>query len=203
MSIISGVANSVVKMSIPPCQTLFVHGLPTRFDNVTLRNLIAEFCSPFGTVIEVNVRRHDEKQRGNAFVAFSDIVGATNALKGLNGKLFLGRPFTAAYARSNCARVNLLQGGKKKHPLTNIKRSTATAVKVGATLLVEDLPSSVNELALTVLFKQYSGFIDVKIIDASTATVDFTTIAAAEEAQQKLDGFMITSERPLKVSMQR
>eukprot|EP00923_Selenidium_pygospionis_P025255 GHVN01044478.1.p1 GENE.GHVN01044478.1~~GHVN01044478.1.p1 ORF type:complete len:252 (+),score=63.69 GHVN01044478.1:337-1092(+) len=69
------------------------------------------------------------------------------------------------------------------------------------TLFIENLPDEMNVQAMEALFKQYPGFLEVRLISARhVAFVDYETQQQADTALYGLDGFKVTPTMPLKIS---
>jgi len=68
-------------------------------------------------------------------------------------------------------------------------------------LLAKNLPADCNELMLAMLFKQYSGYKEVKLFEgatgASTATIEFGSISEATSSLKALNGFKLTTSASL------
>lgn len=228
---------------IPPNQTLFCYNLSTKIHIIDLRNLLFEFFSPYGKVIDVVASKADPKKRGNAFIVFSEIGSATAALRDLQGREFLGRVIGINYGKTKSDKVAMLEGTykirKRKAADQAMVPSTADAsiapppekraapsAPPGASLFVENLPSMMTGAALAMLFKQYLGYQRVSIWLLLTsmywenhfysyysyfqsrlvegrcvAFVDFTNEIQAEVAMRGLNGFLVTKENPLKISI--
>ncbi|GAM91643.1 hypothetical protein ANO11243_096950 [Dothideomycetidae sp. 11243] len=60
----------------------------------TVRDFTEECSNKYGHVVHCGLS--DDRSEGQVYVKFKDLKGGDNALKGLNGRLFDGRPITAA-----------------------------------------------------------------------------------------------------------
>ncbi|XP_053990796.1 U1 small nuclear ribonucleoprotein A-like [Hylaeus volcanicus] len=206
--------NTLLKtVDVPPNQTLFCYNLTTKVKIQQLRSCLFEFFSPHGKIIDVIASKRDPKKRGNAFIVFSNIVGATTSLRSLQGKIFLGRQLHISYAKTKSDKVALLDGTyRMKKPLLTSEISTKfnndkdedlhmPKVPAQATLFVQNLPDTITETALTILFKQYPGFQEVRLIQGrAIAFVDFGNELQAEIAIKGLDNFLVTPDKALKLS---
>lgn len=67
-------------------------------------------------------------------------------------------------------------------------------------LLAEDLPSECNEMMMSMLFRQYAGYKEVRMPRPSLAFVEFENEAQATLALQGLDGFNLTPKDTLKLT---
>lgn len=64
-------------------------------------------------------------------------------------------------------------------------------------LLAKNLPSECNDMMLAMLFRQYSGYKEVKLVGGGAATIEFGTENEATSALKGLDGFKLTSSNKL------
>merc|ERR1719401_2214142 len=68
-------------------------------------------------------------------------------------------------------------------------------------LFVENLPPEVNEMMLTMLFRQYPGFQEARLIKGrSVAFIEYADELQAGIAKHGLQGLMVTPEMALKIS---
>ena len=87
-----------------------------------------ELCCAFGLVLDVNA---GGKTRGQAFVVFGELSSATAALKGLQGKEFLGKPLRVQYAKNKSdAYLKFIDQYKPRKPNAPRTPVAAAAPKV-------------------------------------------------------------------------
>lgn len=68
-------------------------------------------------------------------------------------------------------------------------------------LFVENLPAEVNEMMLTMLFRQYPGFQEARLIKGrNVAFIEYADELQAGIAKHGLQGFMVTPEMSLKIA---
>eukprot|EP00929_Paragymnodinium_shiwhaense_P008645 TRINITY_DN112603_c0_g1_i1.p1 TRINITY_DN112603_c0_g1~~TRINITY_DN112603_c0_g1_i1.p1 ORF type:complete len:250 (+),score=80.33 TRINITY_DN112603_c0_g1_i1:103-852(+) len=68
-------------------------------------------------------------------------------------------------------------------------------------LFVENLPQEVNEMMLTMLFRQYPGFQEARLIKGrNVAFIEYADEQQAGIAKHGLQGFMVTPEMALKIA---
>jgi len=68
-------------------------------------------------------------------------------------------------------------------------------------LFVENLPAEVNDMMLTMLFRQYPGFQEARLIKGrNVAFIEYADELQAGIAKHGLQGFMVTPEMALKIS---
>ena len=80
-------------------------------------------------------------------------------------------------------------------PATSVKKSASSTPS--SLLLAKDLPTECNDMMLAMLFKQYSGYKEVKSVGGGMATVQFGTENEATSALKALNGFKLTTSATL------
>jgi len=231
---------------IPPNQTLYVNNLNEKIKVPELKCCLTELFGTYGEVIDI-VAFGTLKKKGQAFVVYRDISCATNAMRALQGFVFLDKPIRVAYSKSKSDIVSQEDGTfkprgklgekdkkeeekKEKAPppvrpkAAEPKRSAAkdtptpkmmahpgAAPQKGEAgekdgqpsnvLFVENLPPEVNEMMLTMLFRQYPGFQEARLIKGrNVAFIEYSDELQAGIAKHGLQGFMVTPEMALKIS---
>jgi len=230
---------------IPPNQTLYVNNLNEKIKVPEIKCCLTELFGTYGEVIDI-IAYGTLKKKGQAFVVFSDISCATNAMRALQGFVFLDKPLRISYSKSKSDIVSQEDGtfkprgklgekaakeeeakDKKAAPPVRPKaaepkhKAQAAAPKMmphpGAApqkseagdkegqpsnvLFVENLPPEVNEMMLTMLFRQYPGFQEARLIKGrNVAFIEYSDELQAGIAKHGLQGFMVTPEMALKIS---
>lgn len=234
---------------VPPNQTLYVNNLNEKIKLPTLKCCIMELFSAFGEVICIEAACSNTK-RGQAFVVFRDISCATNALRALQGFVFLDKPLRIQYSKNKSdviahedgtfkprlrgastaerepekkkALVPPAKGSSKggtNPSLLAARSSSGVGMKVSPgtgsgsqsqspaeaqpsnVLFVENLPPEVTEMMLTMLFRQYPGFQEARLIKGrNVAFIEYTNELQAGIAKHGLQGFMVTPEMALKIA---
>jgi len=229
---------------IPPNQTLYVNNLNEKIKVPEIKCCLTELFGTYGEVIDI-IASGTLKKKGQAFVVFGDISCATNAMRALQGFVFLDKPLRISYSKSKSDIVSQEDGtfkprgklgekaakeedkDKKAPPPVRPKaaepkhKANAPAPKMmphpGAApqkaeagdkegqpsnvLFVENLPPEVNEMMLTMLFRQYPGFQEARLIKGrNVAFIEYSDELQAGIAKHGLQGFMVTPEMALKIS---
>ncbi|KAL3783481.1 hypothetical protein HJC23_000319 [Cyclotella cryptica] len=164
--------------------------------------------------------------RGQAWVIFESVQAATAALAAERGFVFFGRPLMVNYAKEVSDRIAKRDGtykkskGKRKAEdeaalgegggkMVRVEekevKSNADASKHGieptdtpsSTLLAQNIPPECNEMMLSMLFKQYSGFQKVKSHSGGVYTIDFDSEREATSAMNGLNGFKLNASSVL------
>ncbi|KAF9147107.1 hypothetical protein BG015_011307 [Linnemannia schmuckeri] len=105
--------------AIDPNQTIYVRNLNEKINKIELKRSLYCLFSAYGKVISI-VASKTKRDRGQAFIAFSDIVSATAALRGLQGFNFYDRPMEIQYAKSKSHAIAKLDGTFKQPPMKRI-----------------------------------------------------------------------------------
>lgn len=180
-------------------------------------------------MLEIITLRRDGL-RGQAWVIFEDVKAATAALQQEQAFSFFGKDLKLAYAKDKSDRIAKRDGTyvpKAKRRKTEASSTDAPPppppteqqlqeqvppppadeeeedeVKAPPShiLFAKDLPSKCNEMMLGMLFRQYTGFKEVRIPRAGLAFVEFDSEPHATLAMERLDGFKLTTNDTLKLN---
>ncbi|CAI8026973.1 U1 small nuclear ribonucleoprotein A [Geodia barretti] len=189
-------------MEVPPNQTLYINNLNEKVKKEELKKSLYAIFSQFGPILDI-VAVKSLKMRGQAFVVFQDISSATTALRSMQGFPFYDKPMRITYCKSKSDAVAKLDGTyverKKKAeeeavPTKKAKQHAAAASghtpmqtapshsgggKEGPNkiLFVTNLPEETNEMMLRVLFQQFPGFREVRLVPGRSdiAFVEYET----------------------------
>ncbi|MBW0465076.1 hypothetical protein O181_004791 [Austropuccinia psidii MF-1] len=91
-------AISTTRASSQPSPTLYVQNLDDKIKKSDLQRLLYQLFLTHGKVLDVVVKKGN--MRGQAFVVFRDVQGATQAMRYLDGTGFLDRDLKITYART-------------------------------------------------------------------------------------------------------
>merc|ERR1711934_569906 len=98
---------------IMPNQTIYIRNLDDKTKKEELRKMLYELFVAYGDVIDV-VHMRTPKMRGQAFVVFDDISGATSAMRALQRFEFCGRPLQLQFAKNKSDAVAKRDGTWKQ-----------------------------------------------------------------------------------------
>ncbi|KAG0042844.1 hypothetical protein BGZ83_012116 [Gryganskiella cystojenkinii] len=120
--------------SIDPNQTIYVRNLNEKINKIELKRSLYCLFSAYGKVISI-VASKTQRDRGQAFIAFSDIVSATTALRGLQGFTFYGKAMDIQYAKTKSHAIAKIDGTYRAPPMKRLGAgsSTDTSSSVTAT----------------------------------------------------------------------
>ncbi|XP_028676530.1 U2 small nuclear ribonucleoprotein B'' [Erpetoichthys calabaricus] len=217
-------------MDIRPNHTVYINNLNDKIKKGELKRSLYALFSQFGQVIEI-VALKTMKMRGQAFVVFKELTSATNALRQLQGFPFYNKPMRIQYAKTDSDILSKVKGTfadkdkKKERKKKAQEQAAANALKkpqqgssnqpVSATqslstpdnppnniLFLNNLPEETNEMMLSMLFNQFPGFKEVRLVPGrhDIAFVEFKNEEMAGTAKDALQGFKITSSNAMKIT---
>ncbi|XP_068178552.1 U2 small nuclear ribonucleoprotein B'' [Antennarius striatus] len=214
-------------MDIRPNHTIYINNINDRVKKEELKRSLYALFSQFGQIIEI-VAMKTMKMRGQAFVVFKELAAATNALRQLQGFPFYNKPMRIQYAKTDSEVITKVKGSygdkdKKKDKKKKAQEPPASLAKkppaVLATpvlspavqvpdnppnyiLFLNNLPEETNEMMLSMLFNQFPGFKEVRLVPGKhdIAFVEFEGETQAGVAKDALQGFRITATCAMKIT---
>ncbi|KAL1006132.1 hypothetical protein UPYG_G00068220 [Umbra pygmaea] len=214
-------------MDIRPNHTIYINNVNDKIKKDELKRSLYALFSQFGQVVDI-VAMKTMKMRGQAFVVFKELASATNALRQLQGFPFYNKPMRIQYAKTDSEVISKVKGtfgdkdkkkDKKKKPqdqVANVAKKPAqgsTNTNSAPTMQVPDnppnyilflnnLPEETNEMMLSMLFNQFPGFKEVRLVPGKhdIAFVEFESEGQAGVAKDALQGFRITAQCAMKIT---
>ncbi|KAK1412734.1 hypothetical protein QVD17_34215 [Tagetes erecta] len=217
---------------IPPNQTIYVKNLNEKVKKEELKRSLYALFSQYGRILDV-VALKTPKLRGQAWIVFSEVTAASNAVRQMQNFPFYDKPMRIQYAKgkSDCiAKADNTfvpkEKRRKQDDNTEKKRDGPQATNGVRTdsngtpaatyrngkpeettppnniLFVQNLPHDTTEDMLQLLFKQFPGFKEVRMIAAKPgiAFVEFDDENQSSTAMQSLQGFKITPQNSMAIS---
>eukprot|EP00775_Hariotina_reticulata_P004202 gene4202-4450_t len=212
--------------SIPPNQTIYVQNLYEKLPKEELRKALYAMFSQFGKILDV-VALKTLRLRGQAWIVFSDVAAATNAKNTMQGFPFFDKPIVTAWAvvmrmRRMVSMISCLGCGDEDEAYENLIKRVEKRAAVGGAgaaagggqlgpdghappnkiLFAQNLPEATTGQMLTLLFQQYPGFMEVRMIDArpGIAFIEFDSDLSSTTAMTGLQNFKITPEKAMQLS---
>eukprot|EP00884_Botryococcus_braunii_P015525 jgi/Botrbrau1/2656/Bobra.0203s0007.1 len=214
-----------------PNQTLYVNNLYEKLKKDDLKKALYAVFSQFGRIIDI-VALKTYRLRGQAWVVFDNVNSATNALRSMQGFPFFEKPMRLAYAKTESDSVAKLKGtysekDKKERKSKNVlarekllnkskekARGAAPVAQIRAAapqeeaappnkiLFVQNLPEAATKQMLGMLFQQFAGFTEVRMVEQrpGIAFVEFENDMQASVAMSGLEGFKVTPEKAMSIS---
>ncbi|KPP66698.1 U2 small nuclear ribonucleoprotein B''-like [Scleropages formosus] len=201
-------------MDIRPNHTIYINNLNDKIKKEELKRSLYALFSQFGQIIDI-VALKTMKMRGQAFVVFKEVASSTNALRQLQGFPFYNKPMRIQYAKTDSeiilkTRAMFAEKQKKKEKNAQLqasgitKRLSAQALDnpPNYILFLNNLPEETNEIMLSMLFSQFPGFKEVRLVPSrhDIAFVEFENECQAGTARDALQGFRITSSCAMKIT---
>ncbi|TFK28789.1 RNA-binding domain-containing protein [Coprinopsis marcescibilis] len=85
--------------STQPNSTIYINNLNDKITKDELKTQLYALFTTYGKIIDI-VASKSPKMRGQAFLVFSDLAGATTAMRACEGMLFYDKPLHIAYAKT-------------------------------------------------------------------------------------------------------
>ncbi|XP_019965592.1 U2 small nuclear ribonucleoprotein B'' [Paralichthys olivaceus] len=214
-------------MDIRPNHTIYINNINDKVKKEELKRSLYALFSQFGQIVDI-VALKTMNMRGQAFVVFKELAAATNALRQLQGFPFYNKPMRIQYAKTDSeviAKVKGTYGDKEKKKEkkkkaqeagTNLTKKPAVgsaapvhspAVQVpdnppNYILFLSNLPEETNEMMLSMLFNQFPGFKEVRLVPGKhdISFVEFESDTQAGVAKDALQGFRITATCAMKIT---
>ncbi|XP_034045206.1 U2 small nuclear ribonucleoprotein B'' [Thalassophryne amazonica] len=214
-------------MDIRPNHTIYINNINDKVKKEELKRSLYALFSQFGQIINI-VAMKTMKMRGQAFVVFKELTAATNALRQLQGFPFYNKPMRIQYAKTDSEVIAKVKGTfgdkeKKKEKKKKAQESAANLAKkptVGLNtpvhmpavqvpdnppnhiLFLSNLPEETNEMMLSMLFNQFPGFKEVRLVPGKhdIAFVEFESETQGGVAKDALQGFRITATCAMKIT---
>ncbi|XP_075239380.1 U2 small nuclear ribonucleoprotein B''-like [Convolutriloba macropyga] len=200
---------------IRPNHTLYIKNLNQKIAKDELKKQLYYLFSQYGPIMDI-VAMRTEKMRGQAFVVFSEIPDATKALRALQGFPFLDQQLRCQYAKTDSEVIVAKKGatGKKVDKKKQAAKKKPTSAGTSGPLIVQEgevadkvlfitnLPEEANEVMITMLFQQFTGFVTTRILPGKRgmAFVDFDNENNASLAKDSLQGFKISPTNAMKIT---
>uniref|UniRef100_A0A8C0LWE4 U1 small nuclear ribonucleoprotein A n=1 Tax=Canis lupus dingo TaxID=286419 RepID=A0A8C0LWE4_CANLU len=209
-------------MDIRPNHTIYINNMNDKIKKEELKRSLYALFSQFGHVVDI-VALKTMKMRGQAFVIFKELGSSTNALRQLQGFPFYGKPMRIQYAKTDSDIISKMRGTfadkekkKEKKKAKTVEQTATTASKKPGQvrwtkvpdyppnyiLFLNNLPEETNEMMLSMLFNQFPGFKEVRLVPGrhDIAFVEFENDGQAGAARDALQGFKITPSHAMKIT---
>lgn len=213
----------LLEMDIRPNNTIYINNLNEKIKKEELKKSLYAIFSQFGQIVDI-VALKTLKMRGQAFVIFKEIQSSTNALRSMQGFPFYDKPMRIQYAKSDSDYIAKMKGTfqerpKKIRPPPNKdedaprkkkKNKDPNRMPGGANaeqppnqiLFLTNLPDETSEMMLSMLFNQFPGFKEVRLVPNrhDIAFVEFENELQSAAAKDALQSFKITPTHAMKIS---
>jgi len=206
-----------------PNHSIYINNLNEKIKKEDLKKSLYAIFSQFGQILDI-IALKTLKMRGQAFVIFKEVTSATNATRSMQGFPFYDKPMRIAYSRSDSDIIAKMKGTFQERPKRapgeskkkSKKAKAAAAHQLGGgsgagpgpdappnqILFLTNLPQETNEMMLSMLFNQFPGFKEVRLVPGrhDIAFVEFENELQSAAARDALQGFKITPTTAMKIS---
>jgi len=209
-----------------PNHTIYINNLNEKIKKEDLKKSLYAIFSQFGQILDI-VALKTLKMRGQAFVIFKEISSATNALRSMQGFPFYDKPMRIGYSKTDSDIIAKMKGTFTERPKkAQVDRKKGKKGKGGAAapmggggapaqsvqgvdnappnqiLFLTNLPQETNEMMLSMLFNQFPGFKEVRLVPGrhDIAFVEFENELQSAAARDALQGFKITPTTAMRIS---
>ncbi|CAK1550647.1 unnamed protein product [Leptosia nina] len=216
-------------MDIRPNHTIYINNLNEKIKKEELKKSLYAIFSQFGQILDI-VALKTLKMRGQAFVIFKEISSATVALRSMQGFPFYDKPMRIQYCKTDSDVIAKIKGtfqerpkrpklpkgmddGKKKKKDANrsaipgfgqpgMVNNVNVEQPPNQILFLTNLPDETSEMMLSMLFNQFPGFKEVRLVPNrhDIAFVEFANEMQSAAAKEALQGFKITPTHAMKIT---
>ena len=209
-------------MDVRPNHTIYINNLNEKIKKDDLKKSLYAIFTQFGQILDI-VALKTMKMRGQAFVIFKEISSATNAMRSMQGFPFYDKPMRINYSKTDSDMIAKIKGTFQERPKKTpgeAKKKSSKKSKVGGTagavaaqggvdnappnqiLFLTNLPGETNEMMLSMLFNQFPGFKEVRLVPGRSdiAFVEFENEMQSAAARDALQGFKITPTTAMKIN---
>jgi len=207
--------------------TLYISNLNERVAVNELRKALFAVFSQCGKISDIFASKR-YKLRGQAWIEYSDSHSAANAFSVLQGLPFYSKPMNIAFAlkfpssKERSKSYSFKSARKmKRTPSSSITTTKKNGIGVGvgkeskeedkrerdettksAILSIKGLPEATTDQMLSLLFKQFPGFQNVKTDSEKPglASVEFRCAAEASTALMGLQGFRLNATHTMEIN---
>ncbi|CAO1419003.1 unnamed protein product [Diamesa serratosioi] len=210
-------------MDVRPGNTIYINNLNEKIKKDELKKSLYAIFSQFGPILDI-IALKTLKMRGQAFVVFKELASATNALRTMQGFPFYDRPMRIQYSKSDSDIIAKSKGTFKERakrpkapkpveekktkkpksmdPILAASNSSNAEQPPNQILFLTNLPEETNEMMLSMLFNQFPGFKEVRLVPNrhDIAFVEFGSEVQSGASREALQGFKITPTHSMKIS---
>lgn len=198
---------------IPPKCTIYIKNLNDGIKIEPMKQSLHAAFSQFGPIVDI-IMRKSFRLRGQAFIIFRDIDSSVKALKTMQGFPFYDKPMVIQYAKTESDTITKQKGTFVQRPAkpkieVKKKEKSTTNVTLDVTdqepnniLFLTNLPEDTNEAMLTILFNQFPGFKEIRLIPGRSdiAFVEFENEYLSGTAKAALNGFNLSPTHKLRIT---
>lgn len=204
-----------------PKHTIYINNLNDRIKIDLMKQALHAAFSQFGPINDI-VMRKSYRLRGQAFIIFRDIDSAVKALRAMQNFIFYDKPLRLSYAKTESDMITRQRGtfvqrpAKPKLEIKKKEKSQANGAAGNSNQMVQEvvdqepnkilfitnLPEETNESMLSLLFNQFPGFKEVRLIPGRSdiAFVEFENEYLSGTAKEALNGFSLSPTHKMRIT---
>ncbi|CAD7675627.1 unnamed protein product [Nyctereutes procyonoides] len=202
-------------MDIRPNHTIYINNMNDKIKKEELKRSLYALFSQFGHVVDI-VALKTMKMRGPAFAIFKELGSSTNALRqfGIISKMrgtFADKEKKKEKKKAKTVEQTATTANKKPGQGTpnaantqgnSIPNPQVPDYPPNYILFLNNLPEETNEMMLSMLFNQFPGFKEVRLVPGrhDIAFVEFENDGQAGAAGDALQGLKITPSHAMKIT---
>ncbi|XP_063535290.1 U1 small nuclear ribonucleoprotein A [Cydia strobilella] len=217
-------------MDIRPNYTIYINNLNEKIKKEELKKSLYAIFSQFGQILDI-VALKTLKMRGQAFVIFKEISSATVALRSMQGFPFYDKPMRIQYCKTDSDVIAKIKGTFQERPKRpkmpkglddsrkkknkdarasmipgfgqpSILNHTNIEQPPNQILFLTNLPDETSEMMLSMLFNQFPGFKEVRLVPNrhDIAFVEYANEMQSAAAKEALQGFKISPSHAMKIT---
>ncbi|XP_047993444.1 U1 small nuclear ribonucleoprotein A [Leguminivora glycinivorella] len=217
-------------MDIRPNHTIYINNLNEKIKKEELKKSLYAIFSQFGQILDI-VALKTLKMRGQAFVIFKEISSATVALRSMQGFPFYDKPMRIQYCKTDSDVISKIKGTFQERPKRpkmpkglddsrkkknkdarasmipgfgqpSILNHTNIEQPPNQILFLTNLPDETSEMMLSMLFNQFPGFKEVRLVPNrhDIAFVEYANEMQSAAAKEALQGFKISPSHAMKIT---
>jgi U2 small nuclear ribonucleoprotein B'' len=95
LPVVAATFDLLAIMTSQPNTTLYLNNLNDKVNKDELRSQLFALFTTYGKIIDI-VALKSKKMRGQAFLVFTDLAGATSAMRACEGMVFYDKPLVCA-----------------------------------------------------------------------------------------------------------
>ncbi|XP_011009436.1 PREDICTED: U1 small nuclear ribonucleoprotein A-like [Populus euphratica] len=214
--------NSSTGTEVPSNMTIYINNLNEKIKIDELKKALHAVFSQFGKILEILAFK-TLKHKGQAWVVFEDVQSASNAMRQMQSFPFYDKPMIVSDLFPSEIYIFQMAGKKKKDqhdtnqvgvgmtpayggaygttpPLSQIPYLGGVKSMVpeapappNSILFIQNLPNETTTMMLQMLFQQYAGFKEVRMVETKPgiAFVEYGDEMQSTVAMHALQGFKL------------
>lgn len=209
-------AQEMQAVDILPKHTIYINNLNDKVKMNTMKQSLHAAFSPYGPIIDI-IMRKSYRLRGQAFIVFQDVESAAKAIRTMQAFPFYDKPLNIRYSKTESDQITRQKGTfvhRTTKPKLEIRKpkektsSTSSAAidsqeqEPNRILFLTNLPPEANDAMLSILFNQFPGFKEVRLIPGRSdiAFVEFDNEHQSKAAKDNLNGFNLSPVQKLQIN---